>query len=377
LARDPKRLVGALGMVLWIACADQKPAGGDGSHPTFDQHLSGHEGGGADLVLDLVSGFDGRESDATADMVPQRQWKVLGTQTVTRFVSGAIFDDRVYGGTHLAGSSAIYDFPPFQQQQFFGGESVLDFQPFHGALYSTHENGARVYRLESHQWTLVHDHGPSWDYMFFMTLFQGNLYATGGTAAEIRLVKSTTGADYAVTGTLAGWLWLPVEYQGALYLLGHGGAAYAKEPAAGVLTTDGQNFTPVPALSGGPEYQCSHVWKDLLYLGTGGWTNDRESDDTARLYRFDGASRAEVLSVKMNGVTSLASDQRYLFATVDSGWERGAGESRIYMSDNGSDWSLMHTFTDPELRHVEVLSDGSLLVFGGKAGAYGTIYAYQ
>ncbi len=303
------------------------------------------------------------------------QWTEIGRQNVTRFVSGEVFGGRIYGGTHLAPSSEIYDYPPFRRQQFFGGESVLDFCSFGGALYSTHENGPRIYRLVNDQWELAYERS-GWTYSFFMTNFAGCLYATGGTASAVGLLKTSNGTIWETVAGFSDWVWLTIVYNNELYVFGHEGAAYAAEPAVAYRSPDGASFSVVPALGGGAEYQCACVWSGHLYLGTGGWTNNRGSNDSARIYRYDGSARTQVLSVAMNGVTSICAMGDKLYATVDSGWERPSGESRLYESPNGTDWTLIKTFADPEMRALAAYDDSRLIVFGGKAGAYGVIYQY-
>jgi len=303
------------------------------------------------------------------------QWTEIGRQNVTRFVSGEVFGGRIYGGTHLAPSSEIYDYPPFRRQQFFGGESILDFCPLGGVLYSTHENGPKIYKLVNDQWELAYERS-GWSYMFFMTNFGGYLYATGGTTAGVGLLRTSDGTTWDTVASFSNWVWLIVVYNNELYLVGHEGSGYAAEPAVGYKSSNGTSFSVVPALGGGAEYQCVYVWNGHLYLGTGGWTNNRGSNDSARIYRYDGTTRTQVLSVPMNGVTSICAMGGKLYATIDSGWERPSGESRVYESPNGTDWTLIKTFPDPEMRHLAAQGNSQLIAFGGKAGAHGVIYRY-
>jgi MYXO-CTERM domain-containing protein len=213
--------------------------------------------------------------------------------------------------------------------------------------------------------------------MFFGEIYQGAMFLTGGTASSVGLLRSDDGASFAETAGFAGWLWLPVAYQGRLYVLGHAGAAYEDAGAAAVVSDDGVNFQPVDALAGGAEYQTAFVWQGALYLGTGGWTTARTADDRAQIYRFDGSTRTLVLSEGMNGVTSFAAMGGKLFAALDSGWERDAGQSRLYESTDGASWTQVETFADPELRHLETLDDETLVLFGGQACQYGVIYTYR
>ena len=381
------RRLRTLAAAVVVAVTAAGPAcSGDGSGPPADRAVPRPDRSASDAAaLDRASAPDaGRDRSSALEawrlvdqaVAPPRKWSLAGSQQVTRFVSAELFNGRVYAGTHYGDSSEIYDYPPLAKQQFFGGESVLDFEAFGGSLYSAHENGSKLYRLSGGHWDLVHDH-PGWSYMFFLRQFQGALYAIGGNAQGISVLRTTNGQDYTKTADLAGWLWLPVEYQGELYLLGHEGQAYDALPAAGGKSPSGSSFTLVAALGGGPEYQCAHAWNGFLYLGTGGWTNDRQSNDSARIYRFDGTIRTQVHAVAMNGVTSIASSATRLYATVDSGWERAAGQSRIYESSDGLTWSLMNTFPEPEMRQVVVRPDGSLLTFGGRAGVSGVVYAFE
>ncbi|NMC72277.1 MAG: hypothetical protein GYA57_19760 [Myxococcales bacterium] len=325
--------------------------------------------GGAD------EGGDVSSPDGSVDARTELVWRELARQETTRLVSGGVWDGRLYAGTHLGGASAIYDYPPFREQQVFGGESVLDFCAFAGTLFSSHENGPRIYRLTGDSWELAHDHGSGWVYMFFLTVFRGSLWATGGTAEFVGLLESTDGSTYAERAVLPGWNWLPVVYRDLLYVVGHDGAAYSPEPASGYASPDGIRFDRVEALTGGPEYQCACVWRDELFLGTGGWTNDRGNDASARIYVFDGMNRTEVFATDRNGVTDLIAFRGRLYATVDSGWERPEGDSRLYESVDGTTWSIVRTFPDPELRHMETLGDDTLVVYGGRAGDYGVLYA--
>jgi len=353
--------------------ATDAAAASDAAAPTgHDAGLPARDAAGADLLTTCPcdAGHDASACDADS-------WVVLGRQEVTRFVTGVVHDDVVYGGTHCGGQSAIYTYQPnsgtFEQQQFFGGESVLDLEELDGRLYSTHENGAQVYRLDGSQWQLAHAHA-GWDYMFFMTTFRGALYLTGGTVEYIGLLRTVDGTQFDLVAEFPGtWAWLPVVFADELYLLGHAGSGYAAEPAIAYKSGDGEHYEQVAALSGGPEYQTAFAWRGHLYLGTGGWTQARDSDDTARLYRYDGTTRVEVLSVAKNGVTSIAADGNQIYATIDTGWERPAGSSILYRSSDGANWQPMRNFDDPELRQIVVHPRG-LVVLGGRADGYGVVY---
>ena len=304
------------------------------------------------------------------------QWTEIGRQNVTRFISAEVFNGKIYGGTHCAPKSEIYDYPPFRKPQFFGGESVFDLCAFGGSLYSTHEDGGKIYRLVGDQWQLAHNH-PGWDYTWTMVVFKGSLYCTGGTVSTVGLLRTVDGSKWDFVVNLPEFAWIPAVYRGELYLAGHGGTAYASEPACVFKSSDGDTFTKVTALTGEPEYMCAYVWQDRLYLGTGGWTNNRSSNDSAKIYRYDGSTRTEVLTVAMNAVTSICATGGKLYATVDSGWERESGDSRVYESSDGVNWTLIKTFSGiPEMRLMSGRSDSELIAFGGKACAYGVMYSY-
>jgi hypothetical protein len=380
-------LLALLVTFLAAGCEEKSPVSdtgqdADGREAVPDLDVQAEDGEGADSIT--TDGSDPATEDLAPDVTEDEvfdlphepTWIEIGRQDTTRFVSGTVMNGRIYAGTHLGGSSAIYDYPPLRMQQFFGGESVLDLCEFGGSLYSTHENGSRIYRLSGDAWELVYDRA-GWDYMFFMILFQGALLATGGTAETVFLVGTDDGATFSEIAVMPGWNWVPVEYRGELYLLGHDGAAYAGEPASGLKSGDGVNFSRVDALFGGPEYQCACVWNDILYLGTGGWTNGRERDDLAVIYAYDGATRAQVFTTDKNGVTSIAAFQGRLYATVDTGWERAPGDSRLYESTDGITWTLTRTLPDPEMRAATAADDSSLILFGGQAGGYGVIYSCQ
>jgi hypothetical protein len=171
------------------------------------------------------------------------------------------------------------------------------------------------------------------------------------------------------------WAWVPVVFQGSLYLLGHQGTPYSQGKATAYRTGDGRRFDPVLSLEGGAEYQCAFSWKGYLYLGTGGWSNDRKAANTARIYRYDGLKREEVLAdIQMNGVTSLAACGRYLLALADSGWESHQGTSALYRTVDGIKWDRVKLFDHPEMRKIEIVGDHSLLLFGGKNREYGVVY---
>jgi len=312
------------------------------------------------------------------DVPDELVWRELGRQETTRFVSGAVFGGRIYGGTHLGTASAIYDYPPFELQQSFGGESVLDFGEFSGILFSAHENGPRVYRLAGDEWTLAFEHGGGWVYMFFMAVFGSTLVVSGGTGDFVALVGTGDGSTFSDMAVMPGWNWVPVVFGDELYMLGHAGSAYVDGGASAVKSADGAAFADVGALSGGPEYQCGCVWNDLMFLGTGGWTTNRAGTGLAFIYTFDGASRTQVFSAPdRNGVTDIIAFRGRLYATVDAGWETPEGDSAIYESPDGIAWTLLRTFPDPELRHMEVVDDAALVVYGGRAGGHGVIYIWE
>ena len=99
-------------------------------------------------------------------------------------------------------------------------------------------------------------------------------------------------------------------------------------------------------------------WRGHLYLGTGGWSNDRKASNTAKIYRYDGLKRQEVLAdIQMNGVTSLAACGRYLMALADSGWESGQGTSALYRTVDGMEWVRVKVFDHPEMRKIEIVED--------------------
>jgi len=157
--------------------------------------------------------------------------------------------------------------------------------------------------------------------------------------------------------------------------LGHKGSAYSKDIAIAYKSNDGKTFYPVEELSGGPEYQCGFQWGNNLYLGTGGWTNNRTGGNTAKIYRYDGQNRQEVLSnISKNGITSFASCGNKIFALADSGWEADLGTSYLFESSDGIEWKHIHTFNEPEMKKIEVVENKTLIVLGGKNDGYGVIY---
>jgi hypothetical protein len=93
----------------------------------------------------------------------------------------------------------------------------------------------------------------------------------------------------------------------------------------------GTRFEAVPVLEVEYQYQCAFPWRGRLYLGTGGWTVNRTAKNQARIYRFDGKKREQVLAdIQLNGITSLVACGRHLYALADSGWETPVGSAALY-----------------------------------------------
>ncbi len=302
----------------------------------------------------------------------------------SRFVSGTYYEGLLFAGTHSPG--AVYSAKLDQLGSGVKGtvlphpddpaEAVLDFIVFRNALYALVEKSPseiRRWNRETGAWDPVPI--PPVEGIFFAQVFQNQLYVTGSFKKGIKVLRSADGKRFEEVVALDDWAWVPVVFQGSLYLLGHQGTPYSQGKATAFRTGDGRRYDPVPSLEGGAEYQCAFSWKGYLYLGTGGWSNDRRSPNTARIYRYDGLKRQEVLAnIHMNGVTSLAACGRYLLALVDSGWESGQGTSALYRTVDGKEWTRLKVFDHPEMRKIEIVDDKVPILLGGKNGEYGVVY---
>lgn len=299
----------------------------------------------------------------------------------SRFVSGIHHQGKIIAGTHSPAAVYTFSLRPFGEgliRTFFPdpqnpAEAVLDLFVFQKGLYAVVEKTPaelRKWNPESGVWE-IHYMSPGVE-LFFIERFLGRLYFTGRVTDGITLFQSDNGRHLQKIAHLADWAWVPVVFQDRLYLLGHRGSAYHRGEAAAYASPDGRIFAPVAELAGGYEYQAAYAWKGHLYLGTGGWTTDRKAGDQARIYRYDGQTRVEVLKdIGMNGITSFGACGRHLYALADSGWERDQGFSALYRTVNGSDWKQIRTFPHPEMRRIVVIEDEILLVLGGMNRNYG------
>jgi hypothetical protein len=302
----------------------------------------------------------------------------------SRFVSGKFYEGLLFAGTYSPG--AVYS---AKLDQLGSGvkrtilphrddpaEAVLDLIAFQNTLYALVEkkpSEIRRWNRATGDWEPVPI--PPMEGIFFAQVFQNQLYVTGSFKKEIKVLRSADGRRFEEVAALEDWAWVPVVFQGSLYLLGHQGTPYSQGKAMAYRTRDGSRYEPVPSLEGGAEYQCAYPWKGHLYLGTGGWSNNRKASNAARIYRYDGLKRQEVLAdIQMNGVTSLAACGRYLLALADSGWESGQGTSALYRTVDALEWARVKVFDHPEMRKIETVGDKVLILLGGKNKEYGVVY---
>jgi hypothetical protein len=313
-------------------------------------------------------------------------WKAFTfkDKPASRFVSGKFYEGLIFAGTHSPG--AVYSAELDQlgsgmkrsilPHQDDPAEAILDLTVFQNTLYALVEkNPSEIHRWNraTGSWEAVLI--PPLEGIFFAQVFQDQLYLTGSSQEAIRVLRSPDGKRFEEVAVLQDWVWVPAVFQGALYFLGHQGKPYSQGKAVAYRTRDGVLFEPVPSLEGRAEYQCALSWRGHLYLGTGGWSNDRKAANTARIYRYDGMKRQEVLAdIQMNGVTSLAACGRYLLALADSGWESSQGTSALYRTVNGINWDRVKVFDHPEMRKIEIVEDKYLILLGGKNMDYGVIY---
>jgi hypothetical protein len=302
----------------------------------------------------------------------------------SRFVSGTFYDGHLFAGTHSPG--AVYSAKLDQLGSGVKGtvlphpddpaEAVLDFVAFQNTLYALVEKSSseiRRWNRATGAWDPVPI--PPVEGIFFAQVFQNQLYVTASFKQGIRVLRSSDGKRFEQVAALEDWAWVPAVFQDSLYLLGHQGTPYSRGKAMAYRTREGSRYDPVPSLEGGAEYQCALSWKGHLYLGTGGWSNDRKASNTARVYRYDGSKRQQVLAdIQMNGVTSLAACGLYLLALADSGWESDQGTSVLYRTADGLEWTRVKVFDHPEMRKIEIVDDKVLILLGGKNREYGVVY---
>jgi hypothetical protein len=310
-------------------------------------------------------------------------------EPATRFVSGIWHRDRVYGGTHNPGSVYAFGLSPLgadRKRDFFPHpqaptEAVLDLVTFQDELFGVVEKSpSEIRRLnrETGAWEAVDI--PSREGFYFGAVFQGKLYVSGGhpQRSGMTLFRSADGRRFVEAAQLPDWAWIPVVFQEDLYFLGHKGAAYSNRGTVAFRSRDGSRFEAVAALEVEFQYQCAVPWEGQLYLGTGGWTVNRTAKNQARIYRFDGKKREQVLAdIQLNGITSLAACGRHLYALADSGWETPTGSSALYRTADGENWGKVRTFPVPELRKIVVVAGKHLLLLGGKNREYGAVYLHE
>jgi hypothetical protein len=320
---------------------------------------------------------------------PGWQEVVFRDEPGTRFVSGTYHHDRVYAGTHNPGSLYAFALQPLGaevQRVFFPDrraltEAVIDLVGFREDLLALVEKiPSEVRRLNRETGTWDPVEIPSREGFYFGTVFQGQLFVSGGFPKRrgLTIFRSADGRRFEETAHLPDWAWVPAVYQDRLYFLGHKGAAYSKEGTAAFRSSDGRRFERVASLEGDFQYQCAAAWQGQLYLGTGGWTTDRAAKNQAQVYRFDGTRRELVLAdIHLNGITSLAGCGRHLYALADSGWETREGSSALYRTANGKDWEKVRTFPHPEMRKIAGVAGKHLLLFGGRNREYGVVYLHE
>jgi hypothetical protein len=302
----------------------------------------------------------------------------------SRFVSGKFYEGLLFAGTHSPG--AVYSAKLDQLGSAVKGtilphrddpaEAVLDLIVFQNTLFALIEkkpSEIRRWDRATGDWEPVPI--PPLEGIFFAQVFQDQLYVTGSLKKGIRVLRSADGRRFEEVAALEEWVWVPAVFQEALYLFGHQGTPHSQGKAMAYRTRDGSRYETVPSLEGGAEYQCAYPWKGHLYLGTGGWSNDRKAANTAKIYRYDGLKRQDVLAdIRMNGVTSLAACGQYLLALADSGWESGQGTSALYRTVDGLEWVRVKVFDHPEMRKIEIAEDKVLILLGGKNMEYGVVY---
>jgi hypothetical protein len=307
----------------------------------------------------------------------------------TRFVSGIWHRERVFAGTHNPGSVYAFALNPLGadvRRDFFPDkqaptEAVLDLIAFQDTLYGVVEKSpSEIRRLNraTGAWETVDI--PSREGFYFGAVFQGKLYVSGGypQRSGMTIFRSADGRRFEEAAHLPDWVWIPAVFQDELYFLGHQGSAYANRGTAAFRSRDGSRFEAVPVLEVEYQYQCAFPWRGRLYLGTGGWTVNRTAKNQARIYRFDGKKREQVLAdIQLNGITSLAACGRHLYALADSGWETPTGSAALYRTADGDNWEKVRTFPHPEMRKIVVVAGKHILLFGGKNREYGAVFGHE
>jgi hypothetical protein len=327
----------------------------------------------------------------TAALAQTAGWQefIFREAPATRFVAGIWFNERIYAGTHNPGSIYEFSIKPLGaelKRTFFPDseapvEAVLDLISFRGELFAVVEKSpSEIRRLNraTGVWEAVSI--PVREGYYFATIFQEQMFVSGGVPKHrgLTVFRSAEGRIFEESAQLPDWAWVPVVYQDQIYFLGHRGAAYTREGTAAFRSSAGSRFERVAALEGDFQYQCAYAWRGALYLGIGGWTTAREAKNRAQVYCFDGTQRELVLAgIGMNGITSLNSCGRYLYALADSGWESQEGLSALYRTTDGKDWERVRTFPHPEMRRIEIVAGKNLLLFGGKNREYGVVYLHE
>ncbi len=197
----------------------------------------------------------------------------------SRFVSGTYYEGALFAGTHSPG--AVYSAKLDQLGSGVKGtvlphpddpaEAVLDFIVFRNALYALVEKSPseiRRWNRETGAWDPVPI--PPVEGIFFAQVFQGQLYVTGSFKKRIKVLRSSDGRVFEEVVTLDDWAWVPVVFQGSLYLLGHQGTPYSRGKATAFRTGDGRRYDPVPSLEGGLNINAPFPGRGICIWGPAG-----------------------------------------------------------------------------------------------------------
>ncbi|MBA7491380.1 hypothetical protein ES702_01925 [subsurface metagenome] len=276
-----------------------------------------------------------------------QQFIEIGTTPDVFFWALIEFKKKLYAGTYKLTGPKAYSYPPWTYLKTFdAGESIMEFAIFNNELYAATEKKGYIYRMNSEDptdWERVYDDA----YLFVLNikLFNGYLYAfICHTDGNSKVVRSSNGDDWS---TVANWsnLFLhdSVIYDNEFYLVGNKNdphRIWAKK------TSNGTTWIDAPELCSdnvdGQWAPGAVSWRGKMWIGRG-----EMPSGLAKIYKYDGSTRAEVFSRTAPQPGAIAIFENKIFATFVTGWKQ-VQTNYLYWSPTGETgtWKHIKTWTD-------------------------------
>lgn len=284
-------------------------------------------------------------SSLTGEHIAQYTFTEIGSTTDVFFWALREFNGKLYAGTYKETPPSVYNYSPWTHLKDFSsaGESLTQLTVFNNELYASTEKTGQIYKMATANptsWSIVHD--DAYIYVLDLIVFGGYLYAQLSNAArDTKIIRSANGSSWATVASFSGkYLRHFVIYNNELYVMGR---VWATGKVWAEKTANGTTWSSVSNLNTDTTGQYYYALEKDGYL----WVPMGErSDNKAKIYKYNGSSLVEVLSLSYPVFHRSAIFNDKLWFTVGPAW-KAAGSSALYMSPTGesSTWQHINTWS--------------------------------